>query len=331
MNRAAFHKSPRLLLILQFAAVFLITSPVCGELPPQDGEPYCATATSPMEAPWLTSTRKDDEEKLPLSHSYETSRRCRGVNAVMVLQDCAKGPYGKNKLLREQMEAVFGKYTCFSLFYGYLTVSDLKEYDVIYIDGSGEDFPTVSDWLSRGDLKRGGAAFLEEFAQKGQTIWFNAAPKWSDLQNHTDEYFRWSLPYGAQLELQKNDNHRYGIGGIIGGSYRTNTNVYRGKMNRPEDLYFTERSVTADDTHFAHGSIGSLSSHYLPLIVTKDKGLPILVSGIGTASNVFLSTMTPSDMHSPQPDVTNLRLNILESLCGGKPTCVSYPQCHLDY
>ena len=241
------------------------------------------------------------------SQKYEPSPRCKSMNAVMVLQDCAKGPYGKGALLREQMEIVFGKYMCYSLFYGYLTADDLDEYNIIYIDGSGEDFSTVADWLSKGNLEQGASHLLEEFVNRGKTVFFNAAV--SSEEN-------WPLIYGAMLRNhQGKESYSVGRGGLLDSTYPTSTDSFG--------------TLPGKDAFFAQGHIESTQGNYLPLLVAEASREPILVRGNGTAERdsmgkVLLGTMTPSDVHLPQPDSTNLRLNVLESLCQ-VPNCVSRP------
>lgn len=215
------------------------------------------------------------------------SPRCQHVKVVMVLQDCAKGPYGQAARMRRHLEIVFGpSYMCYSLAYGYLAVEDLEDYDVIIIDGSGEDFVTVADWLSRGDSQEG-ASFLEAFVERGQTLWFNAAVE------ARDEPLVWPLAYGAILRQSGNESYSPVEGGIRNGSYPTVTCTTNGTL--------------------AHGSIASLQGRYAPLMVDPDSGNPLLVGGFGsdTLSRVLLGTLTP---------FVDGRLNILESLCDMRGT-----------
>ena len=64
---------------------------------------------------------------------------------------------------------------CYSLDYGYLTYQDLQEYDALYVDASAADFAKVTDWFLRGTTTENSNSLLQEFAQKGHSVLFNAA------------------------------------------------------------------------------------------------------------------------------------------------------------
>lgn len=95
---------------------------------------------------------------------------CLHVSMTMVLKDCAHGPHELAAVMHQDLVDVFGeyRYMCYSLDYGYLTYSDLREYALLYVDGGGGDWDTVADWFTP-DLRR-------EFVRRGHVVWFNADP-----------------------------------------------------------------------------------------------------------------------------------------------------------
>jgi hypothetical protein len=139
-----------------------------------------------------------------------TTNFCLSIKVVMVLQDCAKGPYHQANALRQQLATIFGvQYMCYSLAYGYLNVHDLRDYDLIIVDGSStSDFTVVSDWLEGGnkyDIQTQLMMvppqhssitnnLLQDFVNQRHVVWFNAAVP-SSISNDTP----WPLPYGAML------------------------------------------------------------------------------------------------------------------------------------
>jgi hypothetical protein len=215
----------------------------------------------------------------------------------MVLQDCAKGPYGRAAQLRRGLESVFGpSYMCYSLAYGYLTVEDLEDYNVIIVDGSGEDFETVSDWLMREGRKGASTGtLLEAFVDRGKVVWFNAA-----VVPETPLEFQ--LPFGAVLRQSGAEIYRSANEGILSGTYPT-------ELNHQNEYFYPVNQSLIDG--IAHGSIGSYHSYYTPLIVDSVSGSALLVSGLESlrAEQVLLGSMTPGF-----PGY----LSILEILCSKK-------------
>ncbi len=201
-----------------------------------------------------------------------------GDQAAYLFSTSNSGPWG-NSTNNTAMNTVFGAGNWDLLRFETVNVTDLlAQHNVIFLEGSDRNADELEAFLNAN------MTLLQNWVARGNALFINAAPNEGDGM---------SLGFGG-VTLRYSDSS--GTGTIVDSSHP----IFQGPN--------TPVIATYMGSSFTHASVSG--GGITPLIRdnTGDAVLAELAWGNGT---VLFGGMTTTNFHSPQPQATNLRANIL--------------------
>jgi hypothetical protein len=167
---------------------------------------------------------------------------------------------------------------------------------VVFMDGSNMGATALSNYLTSN------TSTIENWVSNGGMLWINAAP---------DQGGNFGLGFGG-VTLNFNINYNKASNNASISSGQNSHSIFTGP---------NACGTTWTGLSFAHATITGGSATAL---ITGNKGT-VLAEKTSGYGRVLFGTMTLASFHSPQPQATNLRLNILSYLNNNAPFVI---QCN---